>query len=252
MSALDSSLYFTGSQTVASVFRDLGGVRAASQKRYPPDWNLLDNPFAKDYSYFYLFSTFRKICNIFYSKGLGASTMEPAKNNPLDIFIEGWGMMAGAWGISKVMAEIYALLYLCNRPLSLEEMSEKLKTSRSNISLNVRSLQDLGVVRKVIIRGDRKDYYQAEEDIVKVAKRLATEKKKRELGPAIEIVEKAIHAADSQPGGGSSEDDSFVFYAERLKAFLSLMIIVEGVFDSFIDSASNETPPLEAFKTQNL
>ena len=49
-------------------------------------------------------------------------------NSMIDIFIEGWGRMGSHWGINKVMAEIYALLYLSTEPLSLEEMSDKLQT----------------------------------------------------------------------------------------------------------------------------
>jgi DNA-binding transcriptional regulator GbsR (MarR family) len=170
-------------------------------------------------------------------------------NNPLDIFIEGWGRMAGAWGISKVMAEIYALLYLSTRPLCLEDMSDKLKTSRSNISVNVRSLQDLGVARKVLIPGERKDYYIAEEDIVKVAKRLASEKKKPELDPALEIMEKALTAAAEKDRDIPAADESSAFYAERLRALQSLIFIVEGVFNSFIDGASKDTIPFGKSKT---
>ena len=48
-------------------------------------------------------------------------------------------------------------------------------------------LVDLGVVHKVIVRGERKDYYTAEDDITKVAKLLALAKKRKELDPAMEI-----------------------------------------------------------------
>ncbi len=101
---------------------------------------------------------------------------QDSARDPLGILIEGWGRMGSCWGVGKVMAEIQALLYLSARPLSLEEMADSLKISRSNISLNVRGLQDLGVVKKVIVPGDRKDYYTAEDDVAKVARRLAGEK----------------------------------------------------------------------------
>ena len=94
-----------------------------------------------------------------------------------------------------MMAEIYALLYVSPSPLTLEDMSTKLATSRSNISTNVRGLLDLGVVHKMIVRGERKDYYTAEDDITKVAKLLALAKKRKELDPAMETVEKALAAA---------------------------------------------------------
>jgi DNA-binding transcriptional regulator GbsR (MarR family) len=142
-----------------------------------------------------------------------------------DIFIEGWGRLGTSWGISKVMAEIYALLYVSPQPLTLEEMSRKLKTSRSNISTNVRQLIDLGVVNKVIVRGERRDYYAAEDDITKVAKLLALAKKRKELDPAMEIVEKALSAA-ADAGDQTT--------AQRLEELKRHMDFVNAIFHAFV------------------
>lgn len=154
--------------------------------------------------------------------------------NPLDIFIKGWGRMSMYWGVGKVMAEIQALLYLSSRPLCLDDMSRRLKTSRSNVSLNVRALQDLGVVRKVIVPGDRKDYYTAETELEVVARRLAAAKKRRELDPALEVVTRAIDAANAAAreaaGGGNGSIDT-----ERLRNLRELMEKINGIFEMFID-----------------
>jgi len=158
-------------------------------------------------------------------------------HSALDVFIEGWGRMGVHWGVGKMMAEIQALLYLSDRPLSLEDMSEKLKTSRSNISLNVRSLQDLGVVRKVILPGDRKDYYAAEENLGRVARRLAAKKKKRELDPAIKIVNDAIESAST---GTLAENAAVSINAEKLQELKRLMEGISGVFEAFIGEEHTE------------
>jgi DNA-binding transcriptional regulator GbsR (MarR family) len=148
-----------------------------------------------------------------------------------DIFIEGWGRLGPSWGISKMMAEIYALLYVSTSPLTLEDMSRQLKSSRSNVSTNVRALGDLGVVHKVIIRGERKDYYTAEDDVTKVAKLLALAKKRKELDPAMEIVNKALAAAD-----GSAEPE----IAQKLDELKRHMDFVNAIFHAFV---GGETDP---------
>ena len=148
-----------------------------------------------------------------------------------DIFIEGWGRLGPAWGISKVMAEIYAVLYVSEQPLTLEEMSRTLKTSRSNVSTNVRQLLDLSVVHKVIVRGERKDYYTAEDDITKVAKLLALAKKRKELDPAMEIVEKALASATH------ADDETTARRMEELKRHLEF---VNAIFHAF---AGGEADP---------
>ncbi|MDH3215378.1 MAG: transcriptional regulator [Candidatus Krumholzibacteria bacterium] len=177
--------------------------------------------------------------------------MQQIPRTPADIFVEGWGRMGTHWGLGKVMAEIQALLYLSSRPLSLEDMSERLKTSRSNVSLNVRALQDLGVVRKVIIPGDRKDYYAAEEDVARVARRLAVKKKKRELDPAMRIVGEAIAVTqaaedgDLQPGHASTE-------AEKLYKLRDLLQKIAGVFETFAGDEPAEARSEEIFKSQTF
>jgi DNA-binding transcriptional regulator GbsR (MarR family) len=158
--------------------------------------------------------------------------------NPIDIFIKGWGRMGIYWGVGKVMAEIQALLYLSPRPLCLDEMSGRLKTSRSNVSLNVRALQDLGVVRKVLIPGDRKDYYTAETELGLVARRLAAAKKRRELDPALVVVAGAIDAANAAANGAAGADQAAgngSVDAERLRNLRELMEKINGIFEMFID-----------------
>lgn len=173
--------------------------------------------------------------------------MDSSTTDRMDVFIERWGRMGTYWGLGKASAEIQALLYLSSEPLSLEDMSEKLKTSRSNVSLNVRSLQDLGVVRKVIVPGDRKDYYAAEEDLGLVARRLAAKKKKRELDPAIKIVDDAILAASS--GSDPSVENGIVINTEKLRKLKDLMEGIAGIFDTFIgddDAAARSGETVEA------
>lgn len=157
--------------------------------------------------------------------------MTARNSSTYDIFIEGWGRLGPSWGISKMMAEIYALLYMSSTPLTLEDMSRKLATSRSNVSMNVRGLLDLGVVHKVIVRGERKDYYTAEDDITKVAKLLALAKKRKELDPAMETVEKALAAAND------SRDDAAMQKLEELKRHMDF---VNAIFHAF---AGGEADP---------
>jgi DNA-binding transcriptional regulator GbsR (MarR family) len=176
------------------------------------------------------------------------------QQSALNTFVQGWGRMGVYWGVGKVMAEIQAILYMSPRPLSLDEMSERLKTSRSNISLNVRALQNLGVVRKVIIPGDRKDYYTAEMEIEKVARRLAAVKKKRELDPALDIITRTIQAANgtgtSPSDGGESGESSDSIDTERLQQLKELMEKIGGILEMFIgeeavDSGFRRTAPTQ-------
>src|SRR5262245_44395537 len=83
-----------------------------------------------------------------------------------DGFIESAGKIsANMLGmVSKVGGQIYALLFLARNPLSLDEIMEILKLSKGNISVNIRMLEGFGLVKKVWVKGTRKDYYEANRD----------------------------------------------------------------------------------------
>jgi len=85
-----------------------------------------------------------------------------------DRFIEGIGRLAASVGLNRVVGQLYAVLFLSNKPLCLDEMIESLKISKGNASVNIRELERLGVVRKVWIKGNRRDFYKAELDFEKV------------------------------------------------------------------------------------
>lgn len=106
-------------------------------------------------------------------------------NEAKDRFVSTWGALATNWGINGTMARIHALLLTSPEPLSTEDIMEGLKISRGNANMNLRALMDWELVFKVIISGERKEFFRAEKDIYKVFLRILRERRKRELQPVI-------------------------------------------------------------------
>ena len=104
-------------------------------------------------------------------------------------FIQAWGTLGSKWGINRTMAQLHALLLVSPDPLSADEMMAELNMSRGNVNMNIRELIDWGLVEKVHKTGDRKEYFIAEKDIWEVTKRVARERKKRELEPVLKVLE---------------------------------------------------------------
>ena len=71
--------------------------------------------------------------------------------------------------LSETAGKIFAVLYLNPGPLSLDEISREVGTSKGNASVQVRELLDLGMVRKVWVRRSRRDYYEAVTDLWSIA-----------------------------------------------------------------------------------
>jgi DNA-binding transcriptional regulator GbsR (MarR family) len=103
-------------------------------------------------------------------------------------FIQSWGVLGSQWGINRTMAQVHALLLISCKPLSTDDIMEELSISRGNANMNVRDLMNWGLVDKVIVPGDRKEYFNAEKDIWKVATRIMYQRKKRELDSMIKVL----------------------------------------------------------------
>jgi DNA-binding transcriptional regulator GbsR (MarR family) len=65
---------------------------------------------------------------------------------------------------------------------------EELNISRGNTNMNLRELIDWGLVQKVLIPGERREFFSAEKDIWKVARQIVKERKKRELDQMIPVL----------------------------------------------------------------
>ncbi len=103
-------------------------------------------------------------------------------------FIQSWGVLGSQWGINRTMAQIHALLLVAPEPVTTEDIMEQLSISRGNTNMNVRELIDWNLVDKIIIQGERKEYFSAEKDIWKVATLIMYQRKKRELDPMLKVL----------------------------------------------------------------
>lgn len=109
-----------------------------------------------------------------------------------DDFVAQWGALGTQWGINRTMAMIHALLLVSVRPLNTDEIMEALSVSRGNANSNLRELASWGLIRQVVIKGERKDHYEAEKDVWKIFCIVARERKRRETEPASQVLQSCI------------------------------------------------------------
>jgi len=107
--------------------------------------------------------------------------------------------MGSQWGVNRSVAQIQALLYLSEKPLTAEDIADTLALARSNVSNSLKELQGWGLVRRVPVLGDRRDHFEAETDVWVMAARIAEGRKQRELDPALRVLEACVaEAQDSR------------------------------------------------------
>ncbi|MCQ8278731.1 GbsR/MarR family transcriptional regulator [Acetobacteraceae bacterium KSS8] len=103
-------------------------------------------------------------------------------------FVLHFGEMGGRWGVNRTVGQIYALLFLSDRPLNADEISDSLGLSRSNVSMGLKELEGWRLIRKRHLPGDRRDYIEAPDDIWQIVRTLAEERRKREVDPTLSLL----------------------------------------------------------------
>jgi len=114
-------------------------------------------------------------------------------------FVLHWGEMGTAWGVNRSVAQIHALLYVSDQPMSAEDVAEQLDMARSNVSTSLRELLGWSLIRRVHAMGDRRDYYEAEADMFEMVRRIAEGRKAREIDPALSVLQACVAEAKGDP-----------------------------------------------------
>lgn len=148
-------------------------------------------------------------------------------------FIHSWGVLGSQWGINRTMAQVHSLLLVASKPLSTDEVMEELSISRGNANMNIRDLMEWGLVDKVIVPGDRKEYFSAEKDIWKVATRIMYQRKKRELDPMLKVLNQI---SDIEGDKRNADVKAFTEAIDNVKKFASQ---AEKTMDVMIKAEEN-------------
>ena len=147
-------------------------------------------------------------------------------------FIQTWGALGSQWGINKTMAQIHALLMVSQEPLSMEDVMDELLISRGNASMNLRALMDWGIVYKEYKSGERKEFFTAEKDLDELAVKIAKERSKREIKPALKVL-KDVSSIDASQ---SSETKHFV---EKTNELYDFVLKADNMIDKVTEFKDN-------------
>jgi len=154
-------------------------------------------------------------------------------------FVLHWGEMGSRWGISRTVAQIHALLYIAPRPLHAEQITSALSLARSTVSTSLRELQGWGVIRLVHVLGDRRDHFEALDDVWEMFRLVLDERKRREVDPTVDLLRDGVEQAKGKAGG----EQTYLKLAELLEFFEAISTLYEktrsvptGVFKRLVRS----------------
>ena len=131
------------------------------------------------------------------------------------------------------MAQIHALLLISPDPLTQDDIMEDLNISRGNTNMNIRELINWGLVERVILSGERKEYFTAEKDIWKVVKQIVKERKKRELEPMMQLLDKLEDVE------GDKKDKKVKTFVDTVSSIKRLGLQADKTLDVTIKAEEN-------------
>jgi DNA-binding transcriptional regulator GbsR (MarR family) len=142
-------------------------------------------------------------------------------------FVLHWGDLGSQWGVNRSVAQIQALLYLSDRPMTAEDIAESLGLARSNVSTSIRELLTWKLIRRVPIMADRRDHYEAETDLWEMVTRIAQGRKEREIDPA----HAALRACMAEAEADSRLNPVAL---QRLRAMLEFINTINRFYDQML------------------
>ena len=122
-----------------------------------------------------------------------------------DRFTESMGRISKFWGFSRIMGQLYGLLYLSQDPMTLDQLADGLMVSKGSVSTNVRALERWGMVEKVWVKADRKDYYKAETKFIDIVVKILQERERKEFDTALNTVSECLNGLKTLPASDETK-----------------------------------------------
>jgi DNA-binding transcriptional regulator GbsR (MarR family) len=155
-------------------------------------------------------------------------------------FVNNLGRVADFFGFNRLIGQLYAILFISPEPLTLDDMVERLHSSKGNVSINIRTLERLGLVRQIYKWADRKNYYEAETDLWKAVGRILQDRERKEaqqisdsLNDNLQTLEKVSKQATGTPEGQLSD-----FYLQRIEMIQRLFEFGGALLDIMVQGGT--------------
>jgi DNA-binding transcriptional regulator GbsR (MarR family) len=158
------------------------------------------------------------------------------------------GRLIEFWGFKRNMGRVWAVLYLSPQPLSAEDLRELLQLSSGAVSMTLTELVRWGVVRKVWIQGERRDFFGAEVQLWRMISRVFNERERIEILAAIEAFQDVLtRLQDLSHGADPVVVARAELQRERVQHLLELATLGQRLLDALLSTAKLDAEPLVKF-----
>lgn len=156
--------------------------------------------------------------------------MDQVCQQAVDDLVNALGRLSETAGFSRMIGQIYSLLYLSPARISLGEIAEKLGVSKASVSLNIQNMERMGMVKRFNRPADRQNYYEADPDFWKVIRGILSDREKKLLGEFKNMLSGNLrNVKKSAPSCEETE-----FYTERLKHMLDFLNMFSRMLNAYL------------------
>ncbi|AKG03814.1 GbsR/MarR family transcriptional regulator [Salimicrobium jeotgali] len=111
------------------------------------------------------------------------------------------------YGITPSTGRLFARMYFKHQPMTLDDMKDDLGMSKPSMSIAVRNLQEVSIVKKVWQKGSRKDAFTAEKNFFKYFSHFFGNKWEREAKLNLSAIEYAEEKLQEVIDDESTEEE---------------------------------------------
>jgi len=137
-------------------------------------------------------------------------------------FIEAAGNLCQELGIPRSLGQIYGLLYLGPKALSLDDISNQLSISKASASGGTRKLIQWQAIRQVWIPGDRRDFFEARGDLNEITRSAYKSVIKAKLEKSVQKLDQFSAALEEDYQCGILENDDYEHCRKALTRIATL------------------------------
>jgi HTH-type transcriptional regulator, glycine betaine synthesis regulator len=159
-----------------------------------------------------------------------------------DSMLDGLGQLSYYFGFGKVMGQLFGALLLSPVPLSLDDMMERLGISKASVSMNIRTLEHMGMVRQVWQRGQngRRKYYEAESDFMQIITNILSRREMRDVDRALTVMDdNARRLSNSMPRMNEQDRQQAELYLQRIMQMQAMFRLAQLVIATILARAGD-------------
>jgi DNA-binding transcriptional regulator GbsR (MarR family) len=172
----------------------------------------------------------------------GADEAEARLGAVHDSMLDGLGQLASYFGFSKVAGQMYSALLLSPKPLCLDDFVEILDISKANASITMHTLENLGMVREVWVRGSsgRRKFYEAETDFWKIITNILKWREMRDVERALVVMQENVKQLNAAMPEMSEEHRQLAaLYLDRIQQIQALFQFAQMIITTLLTRVSD-------------